>query len=140
LVAVLARKQFGGEAHFVIRQPDSTLTLLPAWMAAPAAASFRLMADPRLPVNRLLDVRALVEALLASSLGESPRSQGGDHGQHERQRDLFEGPPTVTGIPINVQPQMLELLKELLTEALAGGPAEIDDVDKKEDGGDEDHA
>jgi hypothetical protein len=58
-------------------------------------------------------------------------------GAARRQRDLFEGPPTSTGIPIDVQPQILELLKELLTEALAGGLAESD-VDE-EDGGDEDH-
>jgi hypothetical protein len=56
-----------------------------------------------------------------------------------RQRDLFEGPPTLASIPIDVQSQMLELLKELLIEALAGGSAEAYDVDK-EDGGDEDHA
>ncbi len=57
-----------------------------------------------------------------------------------RQRDLFEGPPTPAGIPIDVQPQILGLLKELLTEALAGGSAEVGDVDNEEDGGDEDHA
>jgi hypothetical protein len=53
-----------------------------------------------------------------------------------RQRDLFESPPTLTSIPINAHQQMLELLKELLTEALIGGSAEAD-VDE-EDGGDED--
>ena len=56
-----------------------------------------------------------------------------------RQRDLFESPPTPTSIPIDAQQQMLELLKELLTEALAGGSAEVDDIDR-EDGGDQDHA
>jgi hypothetical protein len=56
-----------------------------------------------------------------------------------RQRDLFETPPTPTSIPIDTQQQMLELLKELLTEALSGGPAEAYDVDE-EDGGDQDHA
>jgi hypothetical protein len=54
-----------------------------------------------------------------------------------RQRDLFESPLTPTSIPIDAHQQMLELLKELLTEALIGGSAEAD-VDE-EDGGDEDH-
>ncbi|MGY4310943.1 helix-turn-helix domain-containing protein [Bradyrhizobium sp. JR3.5] len=66
--------------HFVIRQPDATLTLLPAWMTAPAAASFRLTADPRLPVDRLLEARVLADAVLASSPRESSQSRGGGHG------------------------------------------------------------
>lgn len=69
---VVACKRRGGKTHFVIRQPDATLTLLPAWMAAPAAASFHLKAEPRLPVDRLLEARLLVDALLASSSRESP--------------------------------------------------------------------
>jgi hypothetical protein len=56
-----------------------------------------------------------------------------------RQKDLFENPPTPMGAPIDAKEQMLELLKELLTEALSGGSAEADDVDK-EDSGDQDHA
>jgi hypothetical protein len=55
-----------------------------------------------------------------------------------RQRDLFESPLTPTSIPIEVEQQMLELLKELLTEALAGGSAEAHHVDE-EDGSDQDH-
>jgi hypothetical protein len=55
-----------------------------------------------------------------------------------RQRDLFESPPTPTSIPIDAHQQMLELLKELLTEALTGGSDEADV--NEEDGSDEDHA
>ena len=55
-----------------------------------------------------------------------------------RQRDLFESPPIPTSIPIDTHQQMLELLKELLTEALTGGSDEADV--NEEDGGDEDHA
>ncbi len=56
-----------------------------------------------------------------------------------RQRDLFESPPTSTSIPIDAQRQMLELLKELLTEALASGSVDVDDDVDKEGGGDQDH-
>jgi hypothetical protein len=132
LVGVLARKRLGGEEHFVIRQPDGTLTLLPAWMATPVAASFRLISDPRLPVNRLLEVRILVEALLASSLRESSRSGGGGHDRRitSSARPVRE--------PFNSH-RRSQLLKELLTEALAESAAEADD-DRGEDGGEQDRA
>ena len=60
-VGVLGRKLHGGEEHFIVRQPDSTLMLLPAWMTRPDADAFRLISDPRLPVNRLFDLRAWLE-------------------------------------------------------------------------------
>ena len=56
-----------------------------------------------------------------------------------RQRDLFESPPTLASIPIDAQEQMLELLKELLTEALTDSAAAQDNMGG-EDGGDQDHA
>lgn len=55
------------------------------------------------------------------------------------QRDLFETPVAPKSIPISAEAQMLELLKALLTEALAGGPVEAGDV-SKEAGDDKDHA
>jgi len=42
-------------------------------------------------------------------------------------------------IPISAEAQMLELLKALLTEALAGSPIDAGDV-SKEAGDDKDHA
>jgi hypothetical protein len=42
-VGVLGRKQHGGEEHFIVRQPDGTLMLLPAWMTHPDAGAFRLI-------------------------------------------------------------------------------------------------
>lgn len=55
------------------------------------------------------------------------------------QRDLFETPAVQKSIPSNAEVPMLELLKTLLTEALAGDNAEARDV-SKEAGDDEDHA
>jgi len=55
------------------------------------------------------------------------------------QRDLFEPPEVAKSIPINAQAQMLELLKALLTEALASGSGQASDA-SKEAGDDEDHA
>ncbi|MCP3468082.1 hypothetical protein [Bradyrhizobium sp. CCGUVB23] len=56
-----------------------------------------------------------------------------------RQGDLFESPPTYSSIPIEAQQQMLELLKELLTEALTDSVVEAHDVNR-EDSGEQDHA
>jgi len=55
------------------------------------------------------------------------------------QRDLFETPVVPNSIPISAEAQMLELLKALLTEALAGSPIDAGDV-SKEAGDDKDHA
>jgi hypothetical protein len=54
------------------------------------------------------------------------------------QRDLFETPVIPKSIPISAEALMRELLKALLTEALAGA-VEASDV-SKEAGDDEDHA
>ncbi|WFU14527.1 hypothetical protein [Bradyrhizobium sp. CB3481] len=55
------------------------------------------------------------------------------------QGDLFESPPTYTSIPIETHQQMLELLKELLTEALTDSAVEAHDVNR-EDSDEQDHA
>ncbi len=54
-------------------------------------------------------------------------------------RDLFEPPEEPTSIPVSAEAQMLELLKALLTESLAGGNADARNA-KKEVGDDQDHA
>jgi len=54
------------------------------------------------------------------------------------QRDLFETPVVPKSIPLSAEALMRELLKALLTEALAGA-VEASDV-SKEAGDDEDHA
>ena len=55
------------------------------------------------------------------------------------QRDLFETPAPAMSIPSNAEAPMLELLKALLTEALAGDNAEAREVSKEADD-DQDHA
>src|SRR3954467_9515400 len=76
MVAVVGSKRHAGVDHLVIRQSDRTLALLPVWMTEPAAASHQLVSSPRLVVERLADVRALIDALLASSRRESSRREG----------------------------------------------------------------
>ncbi len=55
------------------------------------------------------------------------------------QRDLFEIPLVPKNIPISAEAPMLELLKALLTEALAADTAEARDMSKEADD-DQDHA
>ena len=56
--------------YLIIRKSDGTAFQIPAWMTAPEAISIRIIAYPRLPVNRLIELRALVDRLVASSIGE----------------------------------------------------------------------
>src|SRR5262249_31057575 len=81
LVIVVGSKRHAGAEHFVIQQPDRTLALLPAWMTEPGRAATPLLALPRLPVERLADLRALLDELMASCSGDLPRCKGADHGE-----------------------------------------------------------
>src|SRR3954453_20756663 len=83
IVVVLGAKQHAGVVHLVIRQPDGTLSLVPRWMTEAAASSCELRQAPRLSVERLSDLRCLVDALLASMRGESAPGEGGGDGSHE---------------------------------------------------------
>jgi hypothetical protein len=75
---VLGTKHHAGAEHFVIRQPDRTLALLPAWMTQQEQAAQGFVVHPRFPVERLADLRALIDALMASCMGDSPPCKGAD--------------------------------------------------------------
>ena len=85
LVSVVRRQRHGGADHFVIRQPDTTLALLPTWMTQEdAMRSAALIAHPRLAPDALRALRALVDSLLGSADGDSPRREGAGHGKLSR--------------------------------------------------------
>ena len=73
------RKRFAGEDHLVVVQPDGTLALIPSWMSEETARSATLSVRPRLPVERLVELRVRIDALLASRSGVWPPREGGDH-------------------------------------------------------------
>ena len=79
IVQVEHRKRFAGEDHLVVVQPDGTLALIPAWMSEDIARSATLTASPRLAVERLIELRARIDALIASRGGAWPPRDGGDH-------------------------------------------------------------
>ena len=72
MVQVEHRKRFAGEDHLVVVQPDGTLALIPAWMSEDSARSATLTASPRLAVGRLVELRARIDALIASQGGAWP--------------------------------------------------------------------
>src|SRR6266436_5232404 len=57
---------------------DGTLALIPAWMSEDIARSATLTASPRLAVGRLVELRARIDALIASQGGAWPPREGGD--------------------------------------------------------------
>ena len=79
MVQVEHRKRFAGEEHLVVVQPDGTLALIPAWMSEETARSTAITGTPCLSIDRLVELRVRLDALLASSDGESAPREGGDH-------------------------------------------------------------
>jgi Family of unknown function (DUF5372) len=70
-----------GTRHFTLQVADGTTSLVPAWMTGAAGAAFQIAERPRLPFDRLLELRALVDSLLASPAGDSNPRAGGDDGE-----------------------------------------------------------
>src|SRR5262249_57436821 len=68
-VLVIGDKEHAGMRHLLVRRPDGARILLPEWMAFPHAGAIRILSYPRLCVNRLVELRALLDRLMASSPG-----------------------------------------------------------------------
>lgn len=66
----------GGVELLTIRLIDGTLTLTPAWMTRPEAATCAIHPGPRLCVARLRELRAHLDALLSSGHWDSPPNVG----------------------------------------------------------------
>ena len=103
-----------------IRLTDGTLTLTPAWMMRPEAATCAIRPGPRLCVAHLRDLRAHLDALLGSGHGDSSPRGGANAAP--------EPPPTTgsvrrtaksTADPNERRRATVEILKALLTEALS---------------------
>ena len=67
-VLVVGDKEHAGTRHLIILRPDGAKVLLPEWMTSPNAGAIRIVSYPRLCVNRLIELRALLDRLMASSL------------------------------------------------------------------------
>lgn len=137
---MLGEQIHDGQRHFTVRRENGRLHLLPAWMTDPGAASAKIVADPCLPVNRLLELRTFLDVLVASRWEESPPVEGGLMSktmQKRQQPDLFET-ARVEHLPLAVQAAAAKLLSLLLSEAVTKAPAPPAQS-TQEAGHDEDH-
>ena len=66
MVQVEHRKRFAGQDHLVVVQPDGTLALMPSWMSEETARCAAITSSPCLSVDRLVELRIRLDALLAS--------------------------------------------------------------------------
>jgi hypothetical protein len=83
IVLIVGHIEHAGSRHLIVRKPDGSAFLLPAWMTAPEAGLIRTVTYPRLPVNRVIELRAPVDRLMASSSGELVPTGGQGHEEIE---------------------------------------------------------
>ena len=66
-VLVVGEQEHNGVRHFLIRQPHDGTLHVPDWMVTPQAGSHAIVATPRIPLNALLELRAILDHLVVSS-------------------------------------------------------------------------
>lgn len=68
-VLVVGDHEHDGIHHFLIRQPQGGFFQVPDWMFDSAVRTIAIVSVPRLPVNQLVLLRALVDRLIACPSG-----------------------------------------------------------------------
>jgi hypothetical protein len=69
-VVVVGDKKHGGTRYLIICKPgEGARLLLPEWMTFPEAGAIQTLSCPRLSVKQLIELRALIDRLMASSPG-----------------------------------------------------------------------
>ena len=67
---VIGYTEHGGARHLIIRNPnDGEKSVLPEWMTFPETGAIRIVSCPRFYVNRLVELRALIDRLMVPSSG-----------------------------------------------------------------------
>jgi hypothetical protein len=89
IVAVVGSRQYGGADYLIVRQPARSFALLSAWMTEGDATDRSLLAHPWIPVERLTDLRTLLDAVMASYAGDSPRCEGPGHAESVPRSERF---------------------------------------------------
>ena len=70
---MVADQIHNGDRHLTLSPSDDSPTfLVPAWMLEPGAATIGIVDTPRLPVARLLELRAFLDSGLASNSRDEP--------------------------------------------------------------------
>jgi hypothetical protein len=62
-------QEHSGAHHLMIYGPNGAKLLIPEWMTLPEAAAIRIVSSPRLSVNRLMELRDLIDRLMLTSSG-----------------------------------------------------------------------
>ena len=139
-VLVVGDKEHAGMRHLIVHGPDGAKILLPEWMASPDAGAIRIVSHPRLCVNRLIELRAFVDRLMASS----PRTKTLPEENNETTADVKTG--SLQDVALRAaSPQRrtaVEMLKMLLVEVMKTPIAASntnDERDNLERGDDQDH-
>jgi hypothetical protein len=69
-VLVIGEKEHGGTRYLIIcKAGEGARLLLPEWMTFPEAGAIQTVSRPRLSVTRLVELRALIDRLMALSPG-----------------------------------------------------------------------
>jgi hypothetical protein len=69
-VLVVGERENGGTRYLIICKPgEGARLLLPEWMTFPEAGAIQTLSRPRLSVTRLVELRALIDRLMALSPG-----------------------------------------------------------------------
>ena len=100
----------------------------------------RIIACPRLPVNRVIELRALVDRLMASSSGEWIPNGGQDHEEIEDTATKSIRANATSQQSVGAAAREGVLLKSLLMEALCDHVVEIEIPARKGAGHDQDHS
>ena len=118
IVVVVGQQRHGGADHLVIRQPDQTLALLPAWMIEAEAGSHTLCLIPHLP-SRRFPICACWSALsYPQGSGTHPdQEEPTMRSERSSQRDLFTIASPPPPLRSEVRSKLGPLLQALLTEA-----------------------
>jgi Family of unknown function (DUF5372) len=78
-VLVVGDKEHGGTRYLIICNRDGARLLLPEWMTFLEAGAIQTLSRPRLSVTRLVELRALIDRLMALSPGNHLLGGGQNH-------------------------------------------------------------
>jgi hypothetical protein len=127
--------QHGGIEHVLVRRKDGATFIFPAWMTANPSLG-EIVAHPRLPVNRLIEVREIVDRIMIAS--SAVNSVGG---HREEGSECSTGSiPRARITPEFLSGKAVEFLQTLLIEAISPDLAEREEKDDQEGSDDQDHA
>jgi hypothetical protein len=62
----VGRKNFQGQEHFIVKQPDGSYALLPCWMCSPEVEQTKIISRPCISITALKDLNRIISCDLLS--------------------------------------------------------------------------